>query len=172
MCRRIREHDLLEIFGSHSQLAHGDLYPGRYRALRGLQLADVELGEKHLFGQRERFDAFAHDHVRGQRMALGSQLLARSEDAVGEQHPSQTQLRHDVDQAAAAQALGRDSVAADHLKLHAAVGQHHALDRPLGRPHAMEDLPTLERGTGRGACGHHALLAADRDLAVRADVDQ
>ena len=48
----------------------------------------------------------------------------------------------------------------------------HALDRALGRAHAAADLGGLERRAGGRRRGQHALARAERDLAVRPDVDE
>ncbi len=48
----------------------------------------------------------------------------------------------------------------------------HALDRALGGAHAAPDLGRLEGRAGRRRGRDHALLRAERDLGVRADVDE
>ena len=53
-----------------------------------------------------------------------------------------------------------------------AVAQLHALDRAVGRAHAAADLRRLEGRAGGRRGGDHAVLVAQRDLRVRADVDE
>ena len=48
----------------------------------------------------------------------------------------------------------------------------HALDRALGGAHAAADLGRLEGRAGGRRGGQHALVGAERDLAVGADVDE
>ena len=43
---------------------------------------------------------------------------------------------------------------------------------PVGGAHAAADLRGLERRPGRRGGGHDAVLVAERDLRVRADVDE
>ncbi len=50
--------------------------------------------------------------------------------------------------------------------------EDHALDRALGGAHAVQDLSSLERRARGRRGGDDAVVVADDDLAVRADVDQ
>ena len=103
---------------------------------------------------------------------MAGELLVGAEQAVRLQQVGEAELRDDVDQAGAAEASGRLVGAADHLELDPAVREHDALDRALGRAHAAQDLPALERRAGGRGRRHHALVVAADDLAVRADVDE
>ena len=61
----------------------------------------------------------------------------------------------------------------DHVQRDAIVGRDlDAFDRALRRPHPAPDLRRLERRPGRRRGRDHALVRAERDLAVRADVDE
>ena len=84
--------------------------------------------------------------------------------------PAAHELGHAVDQPRAAQPDGLG--VADDLQLDVVVGDADALDRALGGAHAAADLRGLEGGAGGRRGGEHALLAAQRDLAVGADVDE
>ena len=52
------------------------------------------------------------------------------------------------------------------------VADPHDFDGSLRRPHATGDLRGLERRTGWCGCADEALGGAERDLAVRAHVDE
>ena len=84
--------------------------------------------------------------------------------------PGEQQLRDRVDQAGAADALGRH-VAADDLQVDA-LPELDAFDRSNGGAHSALDLAAFERGPRRCGRGQRALRTTEHDLAVCADVDE
>ncbi len=165
--------------GLDAELLHEQRPAGRDRGLGELQLADVALREvdgplevallppvqdEHALAVLQRHDA------RGEAgRELGRLLGVREAPGVIEQ-AALGELGHGVDQAGAADADGLDL--ADHAQVERAAVDLDDLDGAVGGAHAAADLRRLEGRTGRRRRREDALLAAERDLAVRADVDE
>ena len=102
---------------------------------------------------------------------MSSAAFSASAEAAGAiEQAALGELRHGVDQAGAADADGLD--VADHAQVERAAVDLDDLDGAVGGAHAAADLRRLERRAGRRRRREDALLAAERDLAVRADVDE
>jgi hypothetical protein len=149
----------------------------RDRRLGELQLAHVALGQEHR-GGRVLAAPVQDEHAlladlrqpRRQAGVDGSGLLVGDEPPGAVEEPAVHELGDAVDEARPAHP-GRLGVA-DHLQARLVTVDANALDRAVRGPHAAADLRRLERRPGRRGGRHHALGRAERDLAVRPDVDE
>ena len=98
-------------------------------------------------------------------------LAVGGEDALGRQQPGAAELRQQVDQAGAAEALRR--ACADGLAGEGAVrAEAHALDGAVGGRHAVAHQPALEGRPRRAGGREHAAFVLEHDLGVGAHVHQ
>ena len=170
------EHELGEVpvLDAHHALEHDDA--GVDRALGKLELADVALGEGHVFAVAGFRPPDQHEFAAGPgaaqpRSDRGGKLLAvaPSQQAARIHHPRPDHLRAGVDEAGAADA-GRGR-RADHAAVHVLVDPD-VLDGPDRAAHPVADLRPFEGRSGRGGAGHEPVLRAHDHLAVGADVHE
>ena len=170
------EHELREVRipDAHHPLEHDDA--GVDRALGELELADVALGEGHVFALARVGVPDQHEFGPGSggaqpRPERGGKPvpMARAHPAARIHHPRPDHLRAGVDEAGPADAdRGR---LPDHPAMYVVVDPH-VFDRAHRAAHAVADLRPFQGRAGGGGAGHEPVLRAHDHLAVGADVHE
>ena len=176
---RSGQQHLLDVGDLHAELLDEQGPAGRDRGLGELELAHVALrqvdralGIARLARPGEYEDPLALDcdqALRQHGVQLGRGLVGDEAPGVVEQ-AALDELRDGIDEPRAADSEW--CAVADHAEHDLVAGDAHRLDRAVGGPHAAADLRRLEGRPGGCGGGEQPLGVAERDLTVRADVDE